>query len=162
MEIETRLWKSSRKVWCRSTNSWGLEIWFWLQMLPSNVRNVLECFWSSELCSRYEISFKVFGKNCKLVMQPVCSFSCVLGLGYVMHMYLKLSRSKTKPIVHWINVLNILFSISFFQSFPCQSLPNLDDFVPFDLCTNLPAFLGPICFTKRLKKSNLLFSYNLN
>ena len=121
--------KMLQTVWPVFYDSWHVLIDSWLQKLPGCLGNVLESFRSFELCSNYEISFQVFGQKLQIGYAASAAFSCMLELGFLVHMYVKHSRSKTSPKIHEFMFWIFDFYHIFFNLFSMQILPNMDDLV---------------------------------
>ena len=132
----------------------------WLQHVQRSLSKGLESTIFPELDCKSENSFWVFMKNLQSEYVLSAAFSCLSGLGFLVHMYVKHSRSKTSPWIHWIYDLKIWFSIMYFQYFfienPCQSWK----IFPFWMWNDLPACPSMICCTKRFERHYLIFSHS--
>ena len=91
-----------------------------------------------------------------------CSKFLVCMIRVSLHIYrgLKLGQIFAKKSMELMFVYLICNHI-FLNLFDWKNLPNLEILVPL-IAHELPAYLELVCFTKRLKKSNLCISYILN
>ena len=150
MEIKNRLWTCLCQTRCCSTVSLSVEACSWLQSIPGRSSNAMEYLLCFEMPCKYDFRFQNFDEKLQFGYAFLSNFSCMYQLGFTMPLYVKLSRSKQSPKVHWINVWIFDFHHIFFNLFSMQILPNMDDLVPLRWCTKSLAYNEHICCTKKI------------
>ena len=157
-----RFWikKPNRDSVC--DDSVSFSAWIQLQITPDTSCNVFEWKARLELAWNARTNFQFTWNFLNWLWFFLQLFHVhLIRVCLLMYKAIELGQ-KLGPISIALMIESLIEKSNILDFHDWINLPKLDFFHIFDFCTNFTACIGHICFTKRFKRSNLLFSYNLN